>query len=188
MHFAVSNSNLKLINFLSSKGASVILKNKNGIYPIDIAAEYNNTDLMQYLAKLGNYMRFNQIISTEQKKDDDYESDQGKEKILDFKLDHNIFKQMSFQSLPSIKFDKSHMKDSKKSSLNIDSINFDSGLDNNIEKSKRSIISREARSKFSKTNNSKKESFSMEEGEIQVSEKKITRKKKKKNSIFYNNK
>jgi ankyrin repeat protein len=184
MHFAVSNSNLKLINFLSSKGASVLLKNKNGIYPIDIAAEGNNTDLMQYLAKLGNYMRFNQIISTSQKKEDDLESDQEKENILDYKIDDNILKQKSFQSFPSFNFDKSNIKDSKKSSLNIDSINFESGMENNFDKSKRSIISREERSKFSKTNNSKKKSFGIGEGEIQASEKKITKKRKKKNSII----
>lgn len=109
IHLAVSNKNLKLINFLANRGANLRLKNNSNKYPIDIASETNNIECMQFIAKLSNLVRF----QTEVIKKEDNQA-----KAINYELDlENINK--SIKSVVSLNTTK------KRSRLSIETINFE---------------------------------------------------------------
>ena len=114
MHLAVGNRNLKLINFLANRGANLMLKNGRNQYPIDIASENNDIEIMQFLVRLGNLLRFQKEVS---------KKPNINENLIDQEISNPTKIPKSIKSFSII-------SKKKRSILNIDSISFEAGNKN----------------------------------------------------------
>lgn len=69
MHLAIKNKNTKLILYLIRHGSSLTLKNKEGKYPIDLAVETDDWELVKYLTKLSNILIMKSKLEQEQEQE-----------------------------------------------------------------------------------------------------------------------